>query len=40
MRESDGPVDLGYYACGCGYEFAAPVATSVRCPHCGSEQAW
>jgi hypothetical protein len=40
MRESDGPVDLGYYACACGYEFAARVATTVRCPHCGAEQAW
>jgi hypothetical protein len=40
MRESDGPVDLGHYACACGYEFAARVATTVRCPHCGADQAW
>jgi predicted Zn-ribbon and HTH transcriptional regulator len=40
MRASDGPVDLGHYACGCGYQFAAPVETAVSCPHCGADQAW
>jgi hypothetical protein len=40
MRESDGPVDLGHYACACGFQFAARVATTVRCPHCGGDQAW
>ncbi|MGI8800579.1 MAG: hypothetical protein ACR2KV_00160 [Solirubrobacteraceae bacterium] len=40
MRECDGPVDLGHYGCACGYQFAARVATTVRCPHCGAEQAW
>jgi hypothetical protein len=40
MRASDGPVDLGHYACACGFHFAARVATAVRCPHCGADQAW
>jgi hypothetical protein len=40
MRASDGPVDLGHYGCACGYQFAAPVETAVRCPHCGADQAW
>jgi hypothetical protein len=40
MRASDGPVDLGHYACACGYQFAAPVETAVSCPHCGADQAW
>lgn len=40
MRESDGPVDLAHYACACGYEFSARVATGVPCPHCGAHQAW
>ncbi len=40
MRESDGPVDLGHYACACGFQFTARVATTVRCPHCGAAQAW
>jgi hypothetical protein len=40
MRESDGPVDLGHYACACGFQFDARVATTVRCPHCGADQAW
>ncbi len=40
MRESDGPVDLGHYGCACGFQFAARVATTVRCPHCGADQAW
>jgi predicted Zn-ribbon and HTH transcriptional regulator len=24
----------------CGFQFQAPVSTSVTCPHCGSPQAW
>ena len=40
MRESDGPTDVGHYACACGYQFAAPVETTVSCPHCGAGQAW
>jgi hypothetical protein len=32
--------DQASYACPCGYLFAAAVTTTVRCPHCGSEQAW
>ncbi|MEA2298893.1 MAG: hypothetical protein QOF77_1829 [Solirubrobacteraceae bacterium] len=40
MRESDGPLDLEHYACGCGFQFTAPVATGVRCPHCRAGQAW
>jgi hypothetical protein len=40
MRASDGPVDLGHYGCACGYQFAAPVGTTVSCPHCGADQAW
>lgn len=40
VRQSGGPQDLAHYACDCGYQFTASVATAVRCPHCGSEQAW
>jgi hypothetical protein len=32
--------DTATYNCGCGYVFAAPVSTSVACPHCGAGQAW
>jgi hypothetical protein len=39
-RGSDGPVDVGHYACACGFQFAASVGTTVRCPHCGAGQAW
>ncbi len=40
VRESGGPTDLACYACHCGYVFAAPVSTTVECPHCGAPQAW
>jgi predicted Zn-ribbon and HTH transcriptional regulator len=40
VRAAGGPTDEACYVCECGYVFAAPVSTSVRCPHCGSEQAW
>ncbi len=40
VRESGGPTDLACYACHCGYVFAAPVSTTVACPHCGTSQAW
>ena len=39
-RESGGPIDNAAYSCACGYVFEAAVSTSVRCPHCGTEQAW
>ncbi len=39
-RRSDGPVDRALYACACGFQFAARVDTTVRCPHCGADQAW
>jgi hypothetical protein len=40
VREAGGPIDEASYACTCGMVFAAAVSTSVRCPHCGSAQAW
>jgi hypothetical protein len=40
LRASGGPEDRANYTCGCGYVFEARVSTSVRCPHCGSGQAW
>jgi hypothetical protein len=40
VRAAGGPLDQAAYACGCGYLFAAPVSTTVRCPHCGASQAW
>jgi len=39
-RTADGPLDLGSYNCQCGLVFAAPVSTTVGCPHCGTLQAW
>jgi hypothetical protein len=39
-RESGGPIDHAQYSCACGMVFQAAVSTSVRCPHCGSAQAW
>ena len=39
-RESGGPIDNAHYSCACGLLFEAAVSTSVRCPHCGAEQAW
>jgi hypothetical protein len=40
MRKSDGPTDAAFYDCACGFQFTAPVETTVRCPHCGNGQAW
>ncbi len=40
VREAGGPRDEAYYSCDCGYVFAAPVSTSVACPHCGAGQSW
>lgn len=40
VRAAGGPNDQASYACECGYVFAAPVSTSVCCPHCGCPQAW
>ncbi len=40
VREAGGPEDLAHYGCCCGFQFEAAVNTSVRCPHCGSGQAW
>jgi hypothetical protein len=40
LRASGGPDDRANYSCSCGYMFEARVSTSVRCPHCGSGQAW
>lgn len=40
VREAGGPTDQACYSCQCGYLFAAPVSTTVDCPHCGTSQAW
>jgi hypothetical protein len=32
--------DIALYSCSCGFQFQAPVSTSVACPHCGTGQAW
>jgi hypothetical protein len=40
VREAGGPLDRAAYSCGCGYQFSAPVSTTVSCPHCGAGQAW
>jgi hypothetical protein len=40
MRDAGGPDDRACYSCGCGFVFVAPVSTSVRCPHCDTQQAW
>gem|GEM_PF-3709249 len=40
VREAGGPVDQATYSCECGYQFSAPVSTTVHCPHCGLGQAW
>ncbi len=40
MRDAGGPDDRACYSCGCGFLFEAPVSTSVRCPHCDTDQAW
>jgi predicted Zn-ribbon and HTH transcriptional regulator len=39
-RESVASEDSAHYACSCGFQFQAPVTTSVACPHCGTSQAW
>jgi hypothetical protein len=39
-RASVAPEDTAHYGCGCGFQFEAPVSTSVLCPHCGAGQAW
>jgi hypothetical protein len=40
MRRDAGPQDRALYSCGCGVTFQATVSSAVRCPHCGSHQAW
>jgi len=40
VRQAGGPIDRAAYGCCCGYQFSAPVSTTVCCPHCGGEQAW
>jgi len=40
VRAAGGPLDRASYTCECGYLFAAPVSTTVACPHCGASQAW
>lgn len=40
VREAGGPIDHACYVCQCGYVFAAPVSTTVSCPHCSTDQAW
>jgi hypothetical protein len=40
VRAAGGPLDQASYTCHCGYLFAAPVSTTVSCPHCGTAQAW
>ncbi len=40
VRAAGGPLDEASYSCQCGYLFAAPVTTTVACPHCGTSQAW
>jgi hypothetical protein len=39
-RDSVTPEDSALYGCSCGFQFQAPVSTSVSCPHCGTGQAW
>lgn len=39
-QDAGGPVDRAAYGCPCGYQFSAPVSTTVSCPHCGTDQAW
>ena len=39
-RECVAPEDSALYSCSCGFQFQAPVSTSVSCPHCGTGQAW
>jgi hypothetical protein len=39
-RECVACEDSALYSCSCGFQFTAPVTTSVACPHCGIAQAW
>jgi hypothetical protein len=39
-RDAVTPEDSALYGCSCGFQFQAPVSTSVSCPHCGTGQAW
>jgi hypothetical protein len=39
-RASVTPEDTAHYGCACGFQFEAPVSTTVSCPHCGCTQAW
>jgi hypothetical protein len=39
-RECVACEDSALYSCSCGFQFKAPVTTSVACPHCGTAQAW
>jgi hypothetical protein len=40
-RRGHGPLqDNAFYSCHCGFQFNAPVSTSVCCPCCGGGQAW
>jgi hypothetical protein len=39
-RAASGPQDKAVFSCRCGSVFQAPVTASVRCPHCGEDQAW
>jgi hypothetical protein len=39
-RDAVTPEDTALYGCSCGFQFQAPVSTSVSCPHCGTGQAW
>jgi hypothetical protein len=40
VRSAGGPIDQACYACACGFQFLAPVSTTVVCPHCQAPQAW
>jgi hypothetical protein len=40
VRAAGGPLDQASYTCECGFIFAAPVSTTVACPHCGASQSW
>jgi hypothetical protein len=40
VRSAGGPIDRASYVCECGYQFTAPVSTTVACPHCSASQAW
>jgi hypothetical protein len=34
------PADTACYSCECGLVFSAVVSTTVKCPNCGTQQAW